>query len=117
MRERSQNEIAQAIIDIDSRTTPLVEEWFAVLTRVHSDTRRRRGDLIIEVGRERDSLVRELRELRNRHGLLRETLASVRAGDAGPAEARAALVTDAELAPDGEFYESQPATAGQEGDE
>jgi hypothetical protein len=65
-------------------------------------------DLVIDVGRDRDALAVELRELRNRHALLREALAGVRAGEDGPAEARAALVRDAELAPAGEHYESEP---------
>lgn len=65
-------------------------------------------DTAIEVGRERDALRRELIELRNRHGLLRQALASIRAGESGPRQAREALIADAELAPEGEHYESEP---------
>lgn len=65
-------------------------------------------DVAIEVGRERDSLRDELTELRNRHGLLREALAAVRAGEAGPRDASAALFNDAAMVPEGEFYESEP---------
>lgn len=68
-------------------------------------------DTSIEVGRERDTLRDALTELRNRHLLLREALAAVRAGEAGPREAREALVMDAALAPDDEFHESEPAHA------
>jgi hypothetical protein len=65
-------------------------------------------DIAIEVGRERDSLRDAVTELRNRHGLLRQALAAVRAGEAGPAEAREALMHDAEMASEDEFYESEP---------
>lgn len=70
--------------------------------------------MIIEVGRERDALVVAIRELRNRHSLLREALAGVRDGEDGPDEAREALIRDADLAPEGEFYESQPPAAVRE---
>lgn len=69
------------------------------------------ADVAIEMGRERDALRFALTELYNRHGLLREALAEVRAGEAGPVEASQALSHDASLAPDGEFYESEPDAA------
>lgn len=76
-----------------------------------SRSKRAALDVAIEVGRERNALRDALRDLRNRHLLLREALAAVRAGEAGPKEAREALIRDAVLAPDDEFYESEPAHA------
>jgi hypothetical protein len=78
--------------------------------RAGEDVERTRNalDTAIEVGRERDGLLRALRDLRNRHGLLRQALAAVRAGDGGAEVAREALMQDAALAPDGESYESEP---------
>lgn len=48
-------------------------------------------DFIIEIGRERDGALFELRALNNRHLLLRQTLAAVKCDDVPDAKTAAAL--------------------------